>query len=419
MTGWSLFILNFTGVRLSYLIFLLFLPAVVIAQISAPQSSAVRYTSYPSNPGKRDPVFVFCNASGSVQGSLTAVSPSGTGPFTFAWYRWNDASRSFSLPVGNETGVMSSTISGLEEGGYRVVISGNGYSGSFDAWVFTDSPSAEASLMNATCDYVALRGEIAEDTYYYRDPSTGASVALPNGLRFLWSSDPASSIPYPDFDLTPQTFEPPLTDVTYLLTVTDSMGCSTGSSFFYESIHVKADFTVDPASGEAPLEVNFTDKSVRASKYNWEFGNEEISELADPGPRTYYYPGQYSVKLVIESDLHCIDSMRYNYIIVEPSRLAVPNVFTPDGDGLNDMFVVDKRSLKYINVKIYSRSGLKVYSFDGEGDQLKEWEGWDGNVNNSSAKAGPGVYYYVIRAEGWDDVVYDNREYRGFVHLYR
>jgi hypothetical protein len=51
-------------------------------------------------------------------------------------------------------------------------------------------------------------------------------------------------------------------------------------------------------------------------------------------------------------------------------------VFTPDGDGFNDMFVVEKRSLKYISVKIYSRSGLKVYSFDGEGDRLREWEGW-------------------------------------------
>ncbi len=419
LTGWSLFILYFTGVRIFYLSLFLLLPAVISAQISAPQAGAVRYTSYPSNPGKRDPVFVFCNGSGAVRGALTAVSPSGTGPFSFAWYRWNDASRSFSIPVRTDPGVMNSSLTGLDEGGYRVVISGSGFSGSFDAWVYLDSPSAQASLMNATCDYVALSGEVAADTYYYRDPSDGAAVELPNGVRFMWSSNPVSTIPYPDYDLTPQTFDPPLTDVTYMLTVTDSMGCSTVSSFFYESIHVKADFTVDPAAGEAPLEVYFTDKSVRASKYTWEFGNETTSLLADPGPQTYYYPGQYSVKLVVESDLHCIDSMRYNYIVVEDSRLAVPNVFTPDGDGFNDMFVVEKRSLKYISVKIYSRSGLKVYDFDGEGDLLKEWEGWDGYVNNSSAKASPGVYYYVIRAAGWDDVIYDNNEYRGFVYLYR
>ena len=68
---------------------------------------------------------------------------------------------------------------------------------------------------------------------------------------------------------------------------------------------------------------------------------------------------------------------------------------------------------------IFSRSGVKVYSFYGEGPILKEWDGWDGSVGNSSAKASPGVYFYIIKALGWDDIEYDSKEYRGFVHLYR
>jgi hypothetical protein len=115
LTGWSLFILYFTGVRIFYLSLFLFLTAAVSAQISAPQASAVRYTSYPFNPGKRDPVFVFCNAAGGVQKSLTAASPSGTGPFSFSWYRWNDASSSFSINVRNDAGVMTSTVSCLRK----------------------------------------------------------------------------------------------------------------------------------------------------------------------------------------------------------------------------------------------------------------------------------------------------------------
>ena len=38
--------------------------------------------------------------------------------------------------------------------------------------------------------------------------------------------------------------------------------------------------------------------------------------------------------------MHCIDSMRSENIVVDPSKLEIPNVFTPDGDGLNDYFVV-------------------------------------------------------------------------------
>ncbi len=406
--------------RYFFLIIIFLVPSVTEAQLTAPGSSAVRFTSYPSAPGAKDPVFIYCDASGSSPGKLVAESPGGTAPFNFQWFRWNDATADFSIPVKSETGVTVSTIDNLLEGGYKVNISG-GFDTSFVAWIFYDMPHAEASLLNRTCDYVALKGTAAIDTFYYNDPASGLPVKLPNGVRFLWSSDPVSAIPYPDVELNPQTFNPPLEDVTYKLQVTDSLGCTSGSSFFYESIHVKADFSVDPDKGEAPLEVTFTDKSIRASTYRWEFGDgkDSISTLSDPPPHTYYKPGEYSVKLTIESTLHCIDSMRFDKIVVDPSELNVPNVFTPDGDGINDYFMVESKSLRYLTMEVFSRSGRKVYSFFGDGENLRQWQGWDGNVNNSSAKATPGIYFYIIRAYGWDDISYDGKEYRGFVYLFR
>ncbi len=318
-----------------------------------------------------------------------------------------------------DTGVLTSSSSNLDQGGYKVVISG-GFDTSFVGWIFTDKPLAVAALQNRTCDYVALKGQAAVDTFYYNNIANGLPVKLPDGIRFLWSSDPASTIPYPDFLLNPQTFDPPLVDVTYNLQVTDSFGCVSESSFFYQSIHVKADFTADPVQGQAPLVVTFTDKSVRASTYKWEFGDTTTSTLSNPDPHTYYIPGEYSPKLTIESDLHCIDSMRLDRnIVVDPSELHIPNVFTPDGDGLNDNFTVESKSLRSLSVEIFSQSGLKVYSFFGEGELLREWKGWDGNVNSSSVKATPGVYFYVIKAYGWDNLKYSGKGYRGFVYLYR
>lgn len=390
------------------------------AQLTAPGSNAVRYTSYPSAPSLRHPIFIFCNASGNQKGELNAVSPGGTGPFTFSWYRWSDATRNFTIPVKNETGVFSSSVTNLDEGGYRVNITGaSGYSASLTGWIFLDSPHSKAELRHFTCDYVALGGAAAVDTFYYRDINSGLRIILPNKVRFRWSSQPASSIPYPDIELNPQTFNPPLDNVTYNLHVTDSFSCTAVSSFFYESIHVKADFTVDPAKGEAPLEVTFTDKSVRALKYKWIFGDGTFSNDISPAPHTYFIPGDYKVRLVVESSLHCIDSMTFDKIVVDKSSLSIPNVFTPNDDGMNDMFMVDKTSLRYISVDIYSRSGIKVYEFYGEGEILKNWEGWNGNIRGTSLKASPGVYYYIIKARGWDNVRYDNKEYRGFVYLYR
>jgi hypothetical protein len=406
-----------------YLLFTLaiLLPVISEAQLSAPGMSAVRYTSYPSTPSVKDPVFIYCNASGSQKGALNAVSPQGVGPFNYSWYKWSDITKSFSIFMKTETGVSSSSSDNLDEGGYKVVISG-GFETSLVGWIFIDKPYSFAALQNRTCDYVALRGKAAIDTFYYRNPGNGNPVRLPNTVKFMWSSDPVSSIPYPDLELNPQTFNPPLVDVTYKLQVSDSFGCISSSSFFYESIHVKADFTVEPDKGEAPLEVTFTDKSIRGSAYLWEFGDgskDSISKLSNPEPHIYYKPGEYSVKLKITSVLGCTNSMQFDKIVVDPSKLDIPNVFTPDGDGLNDNFIVESRSLQYISVEVFSRSGLRVYNFYGEGEKLREWQGWDGNVNNSSRKASPGVYFYIIRARGWDDVNYDGKEQRGFVYLYR
>ena len=174
-----------------------------------------------------------------------------------------------------------------------------------------------------------------------------------------------------------------------------------------------------PVSGEAPLEVVFTNKSVRGTIFEWDFGDKTKSSLENPEPHIYNKPGRYYPKLKIESDLHCLDSVRLDSIYVEPSSLAIPNAFSPDDDGYNDRFIVKATSLRYLNVEIFSRSGLKVYGFTGEGERLKSWEGWDGKVNNSSIEARPGIYFYIIRALGWDDIRYDSKEYRGFLYLYR
>lgn len=407
--------------RYFLIIMILLVPLISEAQLSAPGMNAVRYTSYPSAPTTKDPIFIYCNASGTQKGNLNAGSPYGTGPFNFAWYKWSDLTKSFSTSLKTETGVLVSSLTNLDQGGYKVIISG-GYDTTFVGWIFTDKPFSSAALQNQTCDYVALTGKAAIDTFYYNNISNGLPVKLPNGVSFLWSSDPQSTIPFPDFTLNPQTFDPPLVDVTYNLQVSDSFGCISESSFFYPSIHVKADFSVDPDNGQAPLVVTFTDKSVRAVEYRWEFGDgkDSISTLSNPPPHTYYIPGDYSVELTVKSSLGCIDSIRPDKkISVDKSELNIPNVFTPDGDGLNDNFIVESKSLRNISVEIYSRSGLKVYSFYGVGDLLREWKGWDGNVNSSSVKAAPGVYFYVIRASGWDNILYNGKLYRGFFYLYR
>jgi gliding motility-associated-like protein len=330
--------------------------------------------------------------------------------------------------------VTTSTISNLTEGGFEVVIDSMGVNDTtYACWIFFDKPPvAVAALAQQLCYRVALSGTATAttDKFFYKDINTGATLSLNNELTHVWSSDPYSFIPAPELYLNPSIqnypVEPPfidynlpLEDVTYKLLVS-TLGCSSQSSFLYHSIHVKADFEADPVDGDAPLEVTFTNKSVRGYTFKWEFGDKTVSSLETPDLHKYYVPGKYSVTLIIESNLHCIDSLRKDSLIyVEPSALDIPNAFTPNDDGMNDRFMVFGKSLRFISMEVYSRSGLKVYGFSGEGEALKNWTGWDGNINNSSIKASPGIYFYVIRALGWDDINYNSKKYRGFVYLYR
>lgn len=407
---------HIAAVRKFLLPVLLFCSSLLSAQISGPGSNATRYTNYISG-GDSHPIYIFCASGGSTP-SLQAVSPGGTGPYDFEWTQWDAFTSDFTISHGTDPGVLSSDRSPLGEGGYKVrVTDAFGYDISLIAWIHIDQPVALALLQQSLCYSVALNGTAEKDDFVYSDIVTAQDIHLPNDIAFLWSSDPSSSIPYPNLEIDPITYDPPLEDVEYNLQVTDSFGCSASSSFDYESIHVKAEFEADPVEGEAPLEVFLTDLSVRAQDYTWRFGDDTISNNPDPVSHTYYKPGQYTLRLFIESDLGCADSMRYDFIIVQPSSLNIPNVFTPNGDGDNEFFYVESKSLRRIDVQVFSKSGKRVYYYSGDEDSIKDWQGWDGKIGSS--KASPGIYYFVIRATGWDDEIYDSNEHRGFVYLYR
>lgn len=76
------------------------------------------------------------------------------------------------------------------------------------------------------------------------------------------------------------------------------------------------------------------------------------------------------------------------------SELQCPNAFSPNDDGVNDIWKVSYRSIIDFHCEIFNRSGQRIIAFDSP-DQ-----GWDGTWHGKKVK--PGVYYYVIIATGAD-----------------
>lgn len=151
-------------------------------------------------------------------------------------------------------------------------------------------------------------------------------------------------------------------------------------------------------SGSAPLEINFLSNSNKpvAQYFRWKIykGSDLIAERTDEDQRyTFTTNGAYQVKCWAYNDYCSTDSTVFD-ISVSESLLKVPNVFTPNGDGVNDEFRVVYRSLAEFHCWVYNRWGHLVYQWE---DPAK---GWDGTINGQPAAEG--AYYYIIRARGTD-----------------
>ena len=146
-----------------------------------------------------------------------------------------------------------------------------------------------------------------------------------------------------------------------------------------------------------PLEVAFYSNPTPAAQfYKWSIyhSTELIVTRNDKDIRyTFSEPGAYRVVCSVNNATCASDSMEVTVAIAE-SYLAVPNVFTPNGDGKNDEFRVAYRSLRDFHIWVYNRWGKLVY------ESTDPAKGWDGNINGRPAAEG--AYFYVVRAMGTD-----------------
>jgi len=403
-------------------------------QIFSPAANSCILTDYPVFTGRVDTIYVFCSpdeAGNPVTGSLVALPEHGTPGWDFEWSRLDTITFAW-VPFLTETGQPSSTVTGLNTGGYRVRITdGGGTHRYYYAWVYVRHLAVTAGIKNLTCLQFAIEGTINSDVFRYFDPSDQSAIILPNDVDFVWSSDPPigylGSIPVLD----PLIWPPPAVNTEFFLTVTDETGCLQQAGFFFETIFPLADFSVEyeldaQNRRSAPLDVYFTNNSENAVMYEWDFGDGSDTVSWDfllPAMHTYRndpevdpgYPSEYTVTLVVASEESCRDSTKAT-VVVDPSVLDVPNVFTPNDDTHNDYFKIDHVSLRVLQLQVFNRNGRKVYEFSGDSGALREWQGWDGKIRSTNQYASPGVYLYVIKAFGWDGQVYNQQ---GMVYLLR
>ena len=163
-------------------------------------------------------------------------------------------------------------------------------------------------------------------------------------------------------------------------------------------VDTKADFGID--STEKPKFI-FTDKSIGTNyktKYFWDFGDGATSNEKNP---THIYAlldtGCHTVRLVI--DLACQDTIEKTVCNSYFFNKIIPNVFTVNNDGVNDVFDIDIEGESYYNLTIYNRWGQKMFhsEIDGDGKNPSDPNNWNGKVFNNGAEAPSGEYYFTFK----------------------
>lgn len=154
-------------------------------------------------------------------------------------------------------------------------------------------------------------------------------------------------------------------------------------------------------------EVSFNNKSVNAVRYKWSFGDGQSSEEENPS-HVFDQVGTLKIKLMAYNGVNCLDEYETHLEVVP---FFIPNAFTPNNDGKNDVFFdgTPVMNVSSYDMLVFNRWGQLIYSTDSF------FRPWDGE-NSDGSLAPEGLYTYLIKITSIKGKYY---EYAGTFSLIR
>ncbi len=236
-----------------------------------------------------------------------------------------------------------------------------------------------------------------------RPVDIGATVSGGNplpGYTYVWSPDVGGTMTGPG------PYSVLSSNQTYTCTVTD--GCKATATGTTQVI-----VTPTPVAGFVPMPadsvlaggyLSFKNTSTGGSTYYWTFGNGSTSDSAFPYEQ-FLIPGNYIVTQWVVSAAGCRDSISDTILVKQ--WIFIPNVFTPNNDGINDVFHVTMAGAKSYHIEIFNRWGEQVFNAN---DPNIDWNG----RSPAGVRESDGIYYYQIIAT---DYTGKNYNLDGYVQI--
>ncbi|MEN8927413.1 MAG: gliding motility-associated C-terminal domain-containing protein [Flavobacteriales bacterium] len=195
------------------------------------------------------------------------------------------------------------------------------------------------------------------------------------------------------------------------LVTTSNWGCkdsTSASSLITVHENPIADFDFE-VNKNAETFYQFTDKSVLAVSYLYDFGDGNSSTLKNP-THNFETIQDFTIKQVVTSAMGCKDSTTQE-IEVRDLKIFIPNSFTPNNDGLNDIFLPASEGFdtKKYDLQIYNRWGELIFS------TVSSTNGWDGTYQGQPVQLGS--YVWKLRIKKLDSSLV--KELQGQINVIR
>ncbi len=218
-------------------------------------------------------------------------------------------------------------------------------------------------------------------------------TAISNATIFEWNTGENSPT---------LTIENPNNNIDYIVTVTDTNNCKSSNSNNPINLNVfekpTANFNIDTSSWFKE-QIEFVDSSSsNVNAWNWNFDDGNYSDLENP-INVFENTGNYNVILIVTDVNGCNDTTNKTIEIEE--SITIPNVFSPNGDGINDFFTIPYTGNGEYKFEVYNRWGQIL--FMSKSDRII----WDGNTI-SGEKVSPGTYYYIVEITNGNKEIKNN-----------
>ncbi|HTL80801.1 MAG TPA: PKD domain-containing protein, partial [Bacteroidia bacterium] len=184
------------------------------------------------------------------------------------------------------------------------------------------------------------------------------------------------------------------------VTVNDVNGCvntSTINNYVEAYPSPVADFNILTTQPATLLESNvaFDDVGTGGDTCYWDFGDGHQVMMVGCGDPIHQYPdtGVYHVTEIVTNQFGCVDTVYSDVVIVPYTTMYVPNSFTPNGDGKNDVFMAYSEYAENFHMMIFDRWGNLIF----ESDDINK--GWNGHVDDNPSVAQIDTYVWVITYE--------------------